>query len=205
MADTLPSTVGGALRGRPPKTTADEIAEVALAMWDEQGYDEVPLTEVADRAGVTVRTVFRYFRTKSDVIWGVFAHDYGDLRGKLAASDPTQPLLTRVRLGVVESIAGAERVESYHLRLRIISRTPELQHTVPEYFVEWRSILQEWLQQELDVGPGALEPMVIASAVQTATLNALLWWSSADVESPPRRAEDIVDRALRSLESAAVR
>lgn len=203
MSDPAQAPVVGALRGRPPKITAEEIAAVALAMWDEHGYDAVPMTDIADRAGVTVRTVFRYFRTKSDIIWGVFAHDYGGLRGRLDATDPGLPLLERVRVGVVESIAGAAQVESYLLRLRIISRTPDLQHSVPEYFVEWRSILQGWLAEQMGSQADALEPLVIASAVQTATLSALLWWSASAPASVAAGSEPVVDRALQALAAAA--
>lgn len=43
----------------------------ALALYAERGYDETTVAEIAERAGLTKRTFFRYFIDKREVLfWG---------------------------------------------------------------------------------------------------------------------------------------
>ncbi|MFJ8816363.1 TetR family transcriptional regulator [Amycolatopsis thermoflava] len=185
-------------RGRPPKVTGEELEQVALTLWDERGYDAVPLAEVAAAAGVTPRTIFRYFPSKSEIVWGGLIADISGMRDLLDASPPGESLLTRIRIAVTQLLASAENKPLDRLRLRIISRTPELQHSMPEPFRVFHTIVRDWLAAELDGKPDDLAPQVIASGVQAAILRALLWWSTQGSAEP----HDAVDEALRHLENA---
>src|ERR1700738_5420964 len=43
----------------------------ALALYGERGYEETTVAEIAERAGLTKRTFFRYFTDKREVLfWG---------------------------------------------------------------------------------------------------------------------------------------
>jgi AcrR family transcriptional regulator len=55
----------------------EAILDAALELFSEQGYEETPTEQVAERAGVSPRTFFRYFPTKESV---VFARDFGLMR-----------------------------------------------------------------------------------------------------------------------------
>jgi len=186
-------------RGRPPKVTREELERVALTLWDERGYDVVPLAEVAAAAGVTPRTIFRYFPSKSEIVWGGLVADISGMRDYLDASPPEESLLARIRIAVTQLLASAEGKPLDRLRLRVISRTPELQHSMPEPFRVWHTIVRDWLVVQLDAKLDDLAPQVIASGTQAAILRALLWWSTQGSAEP----HDAVDEALRNLEDAA--
>ncbi|MBE1515590.1 TetR/AcrR family transcriptional regulator [Nesterenkonia halotolerans] len=51
----------GAMRG--------ELADVALRLFEERGYDETPVDEISTAAGISPRTFYRYFGTKEDVLF----------------------------------------------------------------------------------------------------------------------------------------
>jgi AcrR family transcriptional regulator len=55
----------------------EAILDAALDLFSELGYDETTTGQVAERAGVSPRTFFRYFPTKESV---VFYRDFGLMR-----------------------------------------------------------------------------------------------------------------------------
>jgi len=51
----------------------DEIVRVSLRLFRQNGYDAVSTQAIADAAGITQRTLFRYFPQKADIL---FKNDY---------------------------------------------------------------------------------------------------------------------------------
>src|SRR5215469_16369358 len=47
----------------------DRLARAAFALFDEQGYEQATVEDIAERAGLSRTTFFRYYRSKEDVIF----------------------------------------------------------------------------------------------------------------------------------------
>jgi TetR/AcrR family transcriptional regulator, regulator of mycofactocin system len=184
-------------RGRPATITAEGLARVALTLWDQRGYENVAMSTVAAAAGVNERTLFRYFASKSDLVWQAIGTSFSDLRRHLAATPAAEPLIARIRLGVLASFELPEDPEVTRLRLRIISRTAELHNSSSPRFAAWRTIIQEFAAQHLGVPAADRTPLVVASCVQAAAMSALIWWGAHGEGTP----SDAVDLALRDLEN----
>ncbi len=78
------------------------------------------IPDVAREAGVSVPTVYRYFRTKQDLVQGL--GDYVVRKAGLAAMKPPQSpqeLVSLVRMASVSELASEVRKESIPLRLRM--------------------------------------------------------------------------------------
>ena len=56
------------LRERRRAFTADEIERVAIELFAARGFAEVTVDDIADAAGISPRTFFRYFPTKAHVV-----------------------------------------------------------------------------------------------------------------------------------------
>src|SRR5690242_389198 len=57
--------------GRWQPDARSRLQEAAMALYGERGYDATTVAEIAERAGLTKRTFFRYFTDKREVLfWG---------------------------------------------------------------------------------------------------------------------------------------
>jgi AcrR family transcriptional regulator len=57
-------------RERKKQQTRQRMINVALELFDERGFDRVPVAEVARAAEVSEATIFNYFPTKEDLVYG---------------------------------------------------------------------------------------------------------------------------------------
>lgn len=63
----------GGLRARKKQRTRAAISDAAIALFIAEGYDNVPITRVAEAAEVSRRTLFAYFPAKEDLVVHRFA------------------------------------------------------------------------------------------------------------------------------------
>lgn len=71
--------LAGSGSGRPPKSTSAAIVQAAWALFEEVGFDAASMTAVADRAGVSRRTLFNHFPHKADLLfhgWDEFMEQF---------------------------------------------------------------------------------------------------------------------------------
>ncbi len=52
--------------------TREKIQQIALELFAEQGYEKTSLREIAERLGVTKAALYYHFRTKDDIVAGLF-------------------------------------------------------------------------------------------------------------------------------------
>jgi AcrR family transcriptional regulator len=58
-----------AARGRRPRgEMREQILDVSLELFSEQGYDNTSLREIAERLGVTKAALYYHFRSKGDIL-----------------------------------------------------------------------------------------------------------------------------------------
>lgn len=73
------------------------LARVALELFLENGFDGTTIDEIADRAGVSSRTFFRYFPTKEVAFFANQEESLGRFRDQLAEPREGESAYDRVR------------------------------------------------------------------------------------------------------------
>ncbi|MEV0398496.1 TetR family transcriptional regulator [Actinoallomurus sp. NPDC050550] len=75
------------LRERTRRAVRAELAELALGLFVERGYERTTVEDIAAAAGVSRRSFFRYFPTKEDVLFG----DVDELAEQIAEDIRARP------------------------------------------------------------------------------------------------------------------
>jgi mycofactocin system transcriptional regulator len=179
-------------RGRPPSTTRDEAARVALQLFVERGFDETTMDDIAAELGVGRRTLFRYYASKNDLVWGQFDAVLERLRDDLRSVDQDRPIVAIVRDAAVRSNTYPdELLDELHRRLTLIQTVPALQaHSMLRY-AEWRQVIAEYVAERLGGAPDELVPVAVGHAALAASSAAFSRWFS-------HRNEDILELIDRS-------
>jgi AcrR family transcriptional regulator len=79
------------LRERKRRETAKRIADAAVCLFIEKGYDEATLDDIAAAAGISRRTFFHYFKSKDDILLSM----QGGMGDVLAAALRDEPATKR--------------------------------------------------------------------------------------------------------------
>jgi AcrR family transcriptional regulator len=91
-------------RERKREQTRRAIAEAAMRLFVERGFDEVTVAQVAEAADVSVNTVFNHFPTKEDLFFG--SEETMESAFDRLASDrqPGEPVIAFLRRHLLEKI-----------------------------------------------------------------------------------------------------
>lgn len=151
------------------------------------------MDDIARAVGVSRRTVFRYFTSKNDIVWGDFATVRARLRAHLAESPPGESLGDAIRRAVVASNRyEPDQLPELRARMALITSVPALQgHSMIRY-AEWRGDLAEFVGAWLGRAPDDLVAQVVAQATMAAAMTAFVDW----VRHPEAELEQRLDAAL---------
>ncbi|MCO5972708.1 TetR family transcriptional regulator [Actinoallomurus soli] len=104
------------------------LQEAAMALYGERGYDETTVAEIAERAGLTKRTFFRYFTDKREVLFWNSDLLEQQMVAAIEAAPTSAPPLDLIGAALdAAAVRFEESREFAGLRHRIVASSPELQ------------------------------------------------------------------------------
>ncbi|GAA1128210.1 MULTISPECIES: TetR/AcrR family transcriptional regulator [Streptomyces violaceusniger group] len=163
---------------RTRQLASQEILETALRLFTEQGYDETTIAQIAREAGVSQRTLFRYFGTKEDLLGG----DQGRFGRVLTETIGEQPAEAGVwealRAGVAAVLALHDSREQALERFRLLHNTASLRAGWLEKRLRFQEELLPLVEARMGVAVGGADPRaraVLATAFACLDAASMAW------------------------------
>ncbi|MBL1285343.1 TetR family transcriptional regulator [Streptomyces sp. For3] len=113
--------------GRWEPNARGRLAEAALELYSERGFEQTTVAEIAKRAGLTERTYFRHYADKREVLFG--GSELQDLLVEVIAGVPESTAPIDALAVGLEALAEVfdERRPFARKRQAVIAANPELQ------------------------------------------------------------------------------
>ena len=162
--------------GRWKPDSRGRLHEAALALYSERGFDQTTAAQIAEQAGLTERTFFRYFADKREVLFG--------------GSALLQERIVAGGLDAAAAMLGEGRRDLTRQRYEVIAANPELRERELAKLADYAAAVAAALRQR---GVSPSQATLAAEAGMTLLRIAVQRWAGE---------ED--DRDLASIMRAAV-
>jgi AcrR family transcriptional regulator len=199
------------LRERKRRLTRQLISDAATTMFATRGFDNVRVAEVADRVGVSEKTVYNYFPTKESMVLDTADESVEALAQALRSRAPDETITAAVVRAIKADVERYEQapdalVQFMPAFVSMIEDTPALRAAWLELHDRLARVARDELAAQAGVDPRDPEP--------TAAGRALAGLAEVVVESQVRHireglrgealrgaVSDDLDRAARLLET----
>jgi AcrR family transcriptional regulator len=181
-------------RERKKQRTRELIVERAMELFDERGFEHVPIAEIAAAADIAPRTFFSYFPSKEDVVFHDFDVILDALTRRIAERGDGESTIDALRAFIVELLAQVDHDDpAQQCRRRVIRGSPALQQHDRELMSRIEVAIADGLAQDLGAPPDSLRARVVAAAA-AAGLGELEQYM--DKDNPPDDKMSMFDEAF---------
>lgn len=167
-----------------------EIGATAMRLFLERGFDDTTMEQIAHEAGISRRSLFRYFGTKEDIVLGNLVEAGEAVRDALEARPEGEAPWEALRAAFESLILDPAYSPERSLRIsRMLYGNPSLRAGHFEKQLRWQELLVPNIQKRLGAETGAAtDPR--ARAVVACALACLdvanEMWTRSDGKADPR-------------------
>ncbi|MEM7326493.1 MAG: TetR/AcrR family transcriptional regulator [Actinomycetota bacterium] len=185
MVEHLSSPIDQSRRSRKKSKTRTDLMDAGTVLFQANGFDETTTSDIAERADVSQRTLFRHFPTKEALLYGDMDELLLELRDALAARPAEESVLASIRGAMLSLSDNFERHRDQRLlQARLAAAYP----TVSGYSravvqAQWEREIIAAVADKLGVDP-VLDPRpeVVAGATMSAIRIASRQWTAGGGE-----------------------
>jgi AcrR family transcriptional regulator len=177
-----------------------ELEAVALRLFEERGFDQVTVDEIASAAHISARTFYRYFPAKEDVLQVKIDRTSEALRVALAARPVDEAPLHSLRLALEEAVSQ-EDVALSRRWTAVVAASPSVLRTVLGGIqLKSQRVIAEFLASRLGMPGDALVPTMLAAAVGGVIQAARTRWfvEGGDLVTIMSESLEVLERAVGS-------
>ncbi|MFJ7259963.1 TetR/AcrR family transcriptional regulator [Streptomyces globosus] len=192
------------LTERRKAATQLDIARAACALFADHGPDGTTAEDIAHRAGVALRTFYRYFRNKQEAVAPLLATGGDTWRAMLAEEAPGTPVAEALERAITRTLtapqAVAEGLEVTRGLLRAAATDPALRAVWYRVNQDSEEALVPVLTRLAGETADPLSIRLLAAAATDAIRIALELWSATDTPcTGPGSPHQLAIRSLRAL------
>lgn len=186
--------------GRWQPDARNRFRQAAVELFDEQGFEDTTVVQIAERAGLTKRTFFRHYADKREVLFEGSARlqelMVTALVGAPDGATPLEAVVAAVHASAAYFLQDRDAVRRRHA---VVTSTPELQERERVKLATLTAALADALR-----GRGVPEPAATLAAESGVTVFRLAFdaWATR-VDPPPLTVlADELFTALRGVAAA---
>lgn len=181
---------------RPAQTarserTREALRQAALVRFLAQGVEDTSAEQIAADAGVSLRTFYRHFTSKHDLLFADYDAGLEWFRTALADRGPNESLIDAVHSAVMAAPYDAEAVPKIaELRARELDAGRIVRH-IRQVEADFAEAVEEYLTRDHFPSPGSdgrLRVTVTARCIAAAIFGAMEVWMLSDERSLPELA-----------------
>lgn len=175
------------LREMTREAVRARIADTAIDLFAEHGFDQVTVDQIAAAVGISARSFNRYFPTKEDAVMGDTTA-WGELvRDALAARPSDEPAWSSLHAALDALLAVPGTDEDRQKRsMRVLISAPTLRARNLEKHLAWAEQLVPLVAERLDGHDATLRAEALVQAGLACLDVALLTWSQPHETRSPR-------------------
>jgi AcrR family transcriptional regulator len=183
-------------RTRRWEATHQRIYDTAMQLFQEHGFEQVSVGQIASGAGVSVPTFYAHYPSKEHVVMQLPTAE--EMSALLADQPAELPVGERIRRAVPLWFASwsPEYRQAQLARWQVIARTPVLRTRAAEFERTTAEMVTDALPSD---GAAVVRPRdsIVVNAYLSAYTSGLLAWADCNGD---RKLEELMDEAFDVLE-----
>ena len=183
------------LKSRKRQVVRDALSAAALELFLKHGFEAVTVEEIAQAAGLSRRTFFRYYKSKEDVMVEHLDRDGERLLTELAARPLDEPPLLAIRNALIPAIEyGLQEPDLVRDATRLLRETNALRRALMERRNRLEERIAALMIQRLGTTGEDNTPMLLAFLTRALSDTAFNAWYDHETDDIPRLVDDLISR-----------
>ena len=188
------------LRDHARGAVREEVLKQAWLLFAEQGFEATTVEQVAEAAGMSRRTFFRYFTGKDELVLERLIESGDRIAAALRARPATEPAWPALRNAFEETVLLQERYADRSRPLQLMLRDePGVRVAVLERRRRWQQLLTPLVAERLPERSRRRTPDLRAAALTASALSCLEIAQETWAEHPGARLAGLLDETMATV------
>jgi AcrR family transcriptional regulator len=186
------------LRAKRSEMMVSELEAVALRLFDKRGFANVTVEEIASEAHISVRTFYRYFAAKEEVLQLRIVRRSEILREALLARPGDEPPLRSLRVALEEEFSAVDPIVLRRWIAVIADNPNVMKGVVGAIQLKIQPVIAEFIGSRLGLPSEALVPTMLAAATLGVVQAAHTQWflHDGDLASTMSESLAVLERGI---------